>query len=92
MPSIGGSALCGGAQITDRKTLTAAHCVDGATHGTVILGAHNMRIIEPNQQRFTVPTSADIIMHPGWTPALIQNDVALIRLPTAAVMNQFGMN
>jgi hypothetical protein len=53
------------------------------------MGAHNMRIIEPTQQRFTIPQEF-IRLHPQWSPFLIQNDIAMIHLPSAAVLNQFG--
>lgn len=63
--------------------MTAAHCVDLTTlqTGTAIFGAHWWRDEnEPNQRRFSfVP--ANVILHPSWNPALIQNDVAVIQLP-----------
>lgn len=85
-----GTALCGGALITPLTALTAAHCIDVALEATVVAGAHFVREIEPTQQRFFIPRSG-IIVHPDWTPSLIQNDVAVLHFPatTPATLNQF---
>lgn len=85
----GGTALCGGALISPRTVLTAAHCIDATSSVTVILGAHFLNQIEPNQQRFVVNQQAQIIVHPEWTPDLIRQDIAILHLNTPAVQNQF---
>jgi secreted trypsin-like serine protease len=82
----GGTALCGGALIHVRNVLTAAHCVDDASGGTVIMGAHFIREVETTQQRRTL-TRDHIRLHHLWTPSLIQNDVAILHLPTAVTLN-----
>lgn len=62
--------------------LTAAHCVDGGTSGTAIFGAHfHQNANEPNQRRITFAQN-HIILHPQWNVQLIQNDVAVVQLPS----------
>lgn len=84
---IGGQALCGGSLISTQTTLTAAHCVEGASSGTIVIGAHFLTdASEPLQRRLAV-TTAHILMHPEWDSSVIRNDVALVRLPEAVVIN-----
>jgi len=74
-----GVGLCGGSIVASDFILTAAHCVEPNMNVTIIIGAHNRLVEEPNQ--FRVWTT-DVIIHPEWTPALIRNDIALLRLTT----------
>lgn len=65
--------------------LTAAHCIEDASEGTVILGAHNRLVVtEPNQVRVNVGAAA-FRLHPEWDPSLIRNDIGLIRIPTVTL-------
>jgi len=84
LPSIGGTALCGGSLVGTSTILTAAHCVEGALSGTIVLGAHFLtNQSEPNQRRIAVDGSA-VVLHPQWDPLLIRDDVAIVRLPGPA--------
>lgn len=72
--------------ISNNRVLTAAHCVEDATHGTIILGAHFITVPnEPNQIRIAV-TAANILMYENWTPSLIRYDVALVQLPAPVTL------
>jgi len=89
LPQIGGQALCGGSLVNNRMTMTAAHCVEGATSGTIILGAHFLMATNETNQRRIAVSAAAIRMHPQWDPSLIRNDIALVQLPTTQTFNQF---
>lgn len=85
MAFAGGTGLCGGSLITARTVMTAAHCLQGSSSTQVVLGAHNINVVEANQQRQTVPASAYHI-HAGFN-AQLHNDIALAILPAAATIN-----
>lgn len=56
----------------------------GVSSVDVTLGAHNLKQAESTQQKMT---ATDIRLHPNYDFITGQNDVALIKLPTAAKLN-----
>ncbi|XP_055534399.1 brachyurin-like [Wyeomyia smithii] len=84
----GSGGLCGGTVLTENFVLTAAHCVQMsgsvATHGTVVLGAHNRQLEEATQQRIDF---GSINVHPSYIASLLRNDIATVRLASPAVFN-----
>lgn len=78
----GGQGLCGGSVISTRAVLTAAHCPIGSSSTLVIAGAHNRLIVEPNQQRQTIP-SANYRIHAQYSSATLANDIAIYITPAA---------
>ncbi|XP_053667041.1 brachyurin-like [Anopheles marshallii] len=77
----GSDTLCGGSIIADRYVLTAAHCLYGMQEATIIPGQTTIQIpFAPDTVTVRVKPS-DTILHPGYDPVDILNDIALIRLP-----------
>jgi secreted trypsin-like serine protease len=82
----GGTALCGGSILSTNAALSAAHCPIGSASTLVIGGAHNRNIVEANQQRRTV-TSANYRIHANYNPSNLNNDIAILLVPTAWTHN-----
>jgi secreted trypsin-like serine protease len=81
---------CGATIISADWILTVAHCADGGRSFEVILGAHNMNIVEPTQVRIT---ATQYTLHPEWNSTnYFQNDVALIKLPTPVSFTRKQLN
>lgn len=81
-----GTAVCGATILTANYILTAAHCVQGASGGIAIMGAHNRFEDEPSQQRIAY-TVEDINIHPGYTLMHIRNDIATVRMGERIIFN-----
>ncbi|KFB40352.1 hypothetical protein ZHAS_00007846 [Anopheles sinensis] len=87
------TTLCGGSVLTQHFILTAGHCVmlDQSTMaggGTTIMGAHNRMVVEPTQQRIRYSRNS-IFVHPQYSAGNYRFDVAIIRLGTTIVFNEW---
>ncbi|XP_076458361.1 serine protease hepsin-like [Babylonia areolata] len=73
-------ATCGGAIITDRVIMTAAHCFEdpisqNASSWKALAGMHNLHRTDQGQMAFSVEK---IIMHERYQHKTVENDIALL--------------
>ncbi|CAG7718808.1 unnamed protein product [Allacma fusca] len=81
-----GRHICGGAIISERAVLTAAHCVQlgEVQEFVVVAGDHSLINDDGTEQRRNVSAK---ILHPNYDAWTVFNDVALLTLTTPLTLN-----
>ena len=76
----------GGTIISESWVLTSAECVDGYSEFTVLAGANDVYV--PNPER-VVLRSNKVVKHPGYSSSNFDNNIALIELPSKLVFTDY---
>ncbi|PZC75017.1 hypothetical protein B5X24_HaOG206842 [Helicoverpa armigera] len=90
--------MCGGALVTDRHVVTAAHCVQKSEYGPVLtkirVGEHDTRTDPDCELTVCAPAVQDrsiknITSHPLFNKPAFHNDMAIIKLEKPVTLNDY---
>ena len=80
---------CGGAVVSDKHIITAAHCTDGASPSDInILVGDTTLALNNETMSFVIPVKT-IIQHPDYNSATIANDISILELDTTLDLSAY---
>ncbi|CAB3369460.1 Hypothetical predicted protein [Cloeon dipterum] len=81
------ASFCGGSLITQGAVLTAAHCAKKVKRFTVYIGMQNYG--SKTETGRVVMTATKRVVHKGFSKSMLENDIAIIKLPKRVTIGQY---
>lgn len=80
---------CGASLISNNYVLTSASSLYEMEFADVMMGVHNFTGIGEIGEHAVAISAAEFIVHKGWDPMTLENDIALVRLARPVDFNEY---